>query len=32
MIAQLLQELRLNYVDEAQKPETAPAGAGGATA
>jgi hypothetical protein len=32
MIAQLLQELRLNYVDEARKPEPAPAQDGGATA
>ena len=31
MIAQILQELRLNYVDEAQKPDPAPAQDGGAT-
>ena len=32
MIAQLLQELRLNYVDEVRKPEPAPPQDGGATA
>ena len=32
MIGQLLQELRLNYVDEAQKPGTVPAPDAGATA
>ncbi len=30
MLAQMLQELRLNYVDEAQKPAPPPAGEGGA--
>src|SRR5271166_304576 len=30
MLAQMLQELRLNYVDEAQKPPPAPAQDGGA--
>jgi hypothetical protein len=32
MLAQMLQELRLNYVDEAQKPDAAPAKDGGASA
>ena len=32
MLAQTLQELRLNYVDEAQKPDAAPAKEGGVTA
>ena len=32
MLAQMLQELRLNYVDEAQKPPPAPAQDGGAPA
>ena len=32
MLTQMLQELRLNYVDEAQKPPPAPAGDGGAPA
>jgi hypothetical protein len=32
MLTQMLQELRLNYVDEAQKPAAAPAKDGGATA
>jgi hypothetical protein len=30
MLGQMLQELRLNYVDEVQKPPPAPAGEGGA--
>lgn len=32
MLARMLQELRLNYVDEAQKPDPAPAPDGGAAA
>lgn len=32
MLGQMLQELRLNYVDEAQKPPPAPAKDGGAPA
>ena len=32
MLGQMLQELRLNYVDEAQKPAPAPAEDGGAPA
>jgi hypothetical protein len=32
MLAQMLQELRLNYVDEAQKPPPPPAQDGGAPA
>jgi hypothetical protein len=32
MLAQTLQELRLNYVDEARKPDAAPAKEGGVTA